>query len=72
VSSPYGKVLRSLYCMSQCCEVQPSLFRNSVLRCVKSWQTLRRTMILGGKRKSRICSGNTCYHSVQNVACTEL
>jgi len=26
----------------------------------------------GLEKESRLRSGNTCYHSVQNVACTEL
>jgi hypothetical protein len=35
VSSPYGKVLSSLYCVSQCCEVLLSLCCKSGLRYVK-------------------------------------
>jgi hypothetical protein len=51
------------------CKVLLSVCWLSGLRYVKYLQNFRRAMIL---ENCRLCSVNTWYHSVQNVACTDL
>jgi len=50
------------------CEVPLSLCCKSGLRYVRL--KCEKDHDLG--KKSRLASGNTCYHSVHNVACTHL